>query len=94
MELSRLPVDRREALHAAAKDAGTAIVTSAYPLAELQRQGLAEALGKTNGRMLACDFRRDESLLAGLRIEVGPWVMRASLQDELVAFAEAGDGGA
>lgn len=91
-ELSRLPDERRAALRAAAKDAGAAVVTSAYPLAEPQRNRIASALRSTNGGDVACEFRRDEHLLAGLRIEVGPWVMRASLQDELTAFAEAGDG--
>jgi F-type H+-transporting ATPase subunit b len=36
-----------------------------------------------------CRFEQDSTLLAGLRIGIGPWVLRANLHDELQSFAEA-----
>jgi len=32
------------------------------------------------------------ALGAGLRVRIGPWVLRANLQDELKFFAEMSDG--
>jgi F-type H+-transporting ATPase subunit b len=89
-ELERLPRERREALRAAAAAAPQAAVTSAYELSPDQRGRIAQALADVSGAQLACDYRRDESLLAGLRIELGPWVLGANLRDELSAFAQSG----
>ena len=38
---------------------------------------------------VAVEFNENSGLLAGLRISVGPWVLRANLEDELGLFADA-----
>lgn len=92
-DLPQLPAEQLQALRAAGQ-AGAARITSAYPLGETQRAGLAEALNELAGKPLACDFAEDGDLLAGLRISLGPWMLRANLQDELQFFAEAAHDGA
>jgi F-type H+-transporting ATPase subunit b len=78
-----------QALHLACQDADAKMrITSRYPLGEEQRNSLAQALGRIAGKPLACEFAQDLELIAGLRIAVGPWVLRCNLQDELKFFAQ------
>lgn len=87
-DLPHLPDRERHALRAAGQ-AGEAKITSAYPLGASQRVGLAEALGGLAGRPVACEFGQDPELMAGLRVSIGPWMLRSSLLDELRFFVEA-----
>lgn len=87
-DLPRLPDRERQVLRTAAQ-AGEAKITSAYPLAETQRAGLAGALEDLAGRPVVCEFGQDPELMAGLRVSIGPWMLRSSLQDELRYFVEA-----
>lgn len=64
-------------------------VTSAYPLDASQRTGLNEVLDHLAKRTVICTFKQDPELMAGLRLSVGPWMLRASLVDELHFFTEA-----
>jgi len=64
-------------------------VTSGYPLGEGQRASLVQALNRLTGNPVACEFRQDPDLMAGVRVGIGPWVLRANLRDELTFFAEA-----
>ena len=64
-------------------------VTSASPLGDEQRSHLAQALSGLAGQPVECDFQRDPDLMAGVRISIGPWMLRSNLQDELKFFAEA-----
>ncbi|MBS1190175.1 MAG: H+transporting two-sector ATPase subunit [Rhodocyclaceae bacterium] len=91
-DLPRLPAEELQVLRAAVQ-AGEAKVVSAYPLEEGLRNRLAEALGTLSGKPVACDFGQEPGLMAGLRISIGPWVLSASLADELKFFAEADHGG-
>ena len=63
-------------------------ITSAYPLDESQRAGLNEALGRLADNPAACTFEQDPTLVAGLRVSFGPWMLRSSLLDELNFFTE------
>lgn len=87
-DLPQLPDRELQALRAAGQ-AGEAKITSVYPLGEDQRAGLTEALGRLAGRPVACEFGQDPSLMAGLRISIGPWMLRSNLLDELQFFTEA-----
>jgi F-type H+-transporting ATPase subunit b len=64
-------------------------VTSAYPLAETQREALRQACGALAGRDVTCEFLEDRNLIAGLRISFGSWMLRANVQDELAFFGES-----
>ncbi len=78
------------ALQAAAATADAKIaVTSAYPLGEAQRNGLSRILRRLTERPVPVEFREDTELMAGLRIAIGPWVLRSNLRDELAFFTEA-----
>lgn len=85
-DLGALPDARRAALRETLRDAHAAIVT-AYDLSAGRRQKLADALRPLLGNAPALDCSVDSTLIAGLRISVGPWTLRASLADELQAFA-------
>lgn len=87
-DLPLLPEQPLRALRATGP-AGEVKITCAYPLDESRRASLNEALGRLAGRPVACAFEQDGELMAGLRVSIGPWMLRASLRDELQFFAEA-----
>lgn len=89
-ELQRLPEQRKSALREALQAASEPpAVTSAYPLPASEREALARALGQIVDSVRECRFREDASLLAGVRINVGPWVLHANLGEELELFGGA-----
>lgn len=67
-------------------------VISAYTLDDGQRQALQTALADLAGFEVNCRCREDPTLIAGLRMKLGSWVLHANLRDELKGFAEAGHG--
>ena len=93
-DLPHLPQERKEGLRAAYGATEEPIaVTSVFPLGETQRQQLQAQFVKLLGpARVTWDFRQDPALGAGLRVRIGPWVLRANLQDELKFFAEISDG--
>ena len=86
--LRHLPEQQVHALRAAGQS-GELKVISTYTLNEAQRAGLTEAFVVLAECPVGCEFYEDPTLIAGLRISIGPWVLRASLLDELHFFAEA-----
>ena len=89
-DLARLPDHQLQAIRAAAPLTKLSMkVTSAYPLAETQRETLCKACRALAGREVACEFNEDPALIAGLRMSFGSWVLRANLQDELSFFTES-----
>jgi F-type H+-transporting ATPase subunit b len=93
-DLPTLPPERLEELRAAYTAVENPVtVASAYPLSEEQRLRLQASFTKLLGPARATwDFCQDPNLVAGLRVNIGPWVLRANLQDELQYFAEMHDG--
>jgi F-type H+-transporting ATPase subunit b len=93
-ELEHLPDSRKSALRAAlSTSTEPPTVCSAYPLPTAQREALSHALGRVLDGARECHFREEPSLLAGVRISVGPWVLRANLGEELNLFGTAGNDG-
>ena len=89
-DLERLPAPERRALGEACRDEDARLeLWSAFPLRADQRDRIVEALRSVGGRELPLEPHVDESLLAGVRIGVGAWALRAALRDELEYFAEA-----
>lgn len=70
----------------------TAIVVSAFPLAEEHHNKLKQAIATLTDQALPVQFEQDSELLAGLRITIGNWVLGANLQDELKGFATMAQG--
>ena len=88
-ELPHLGDAELQSLRVACQDTDAKIrITSRYALGEEQRSLLAQALGRVAAKPVVCEFGRDPELIAGLRISIGPWVLRCNLQDELKFFAE------
>ncbi|HPB75067.1 MAG TPA: F0F1 ATP synthase subunit delta [Chromatiaceae bacterium] len=93
-DLAHLPQERLAELDAAALgEERRVLITSAFPVAEVQRQRIAAALNARLGRSLALSWAEDAELLAGLRVALGPWQLDLSLADELDGFAQAGNHG-
>ncbi|MBI5861743.1 MAG: F0F1 ATP synthase subunit delta [Rhodocyclales bacterium] len=91
-ELPQLPEQQMQVLRSAGQ-AEEVKITSAYALDEAQRAGLVAALDRLAQKPVACTFEQDPELMAGLRLSLGPWMLRASLLDELKFFAEADHAG-
>jgi F-type H+-transporting ATPase subunit b len=89
-DLPHLADGELQSLRAACREGDAKMkITSGYPLGEEQRNTLAQALRRLTGQPVACEFGQDPGLMAGLRIGIGPWVLRANLRDELKFFTEA-----
>ena len=80
--------NKSETLQALNSGELSAQILTAYPLSKDRREKLQQILQELSQRPLHCNFEQDSSLLAGARIELGPWLLQANLQDELQAFAE------
>ena len=63
-------------------------ITSAYPLTTDIQQQLEQKLGSLINSPINFQYHQDAELIAGLRIDIGAWVLNANLQHELIGFAE------
>jgi F-type H+-transporting ATPase subunit b len=89
-DLPALPKEQLQAIRSASEQPGWRIkATSAFPLSELQRNTIIRTLKDVAQDGASVEFREDRGLLAGLRISLGPWIVRANLQDELEFFSNA-----
>jgi len=87
-DLARLTPEQLSALYAHnGADASHIEVCTAYPLSPALQKQLQEALSH-NGWQVDPRFSVDPSLLAGVHITMGAWVLAANLRDELRGFAE------
>ncbi|MEU6364207.1 F0F1 ATP synthase subunit delta [Streptomyces sp. NPDC046931] len=73
--LSKLAADRRNRM--------VAVVTSAVPLSDTQKQRLGAALAKLYGRQMHLNLDVDPEILGGIRVQVGDEVINGSLADRL-----------
>ncbi|MER5911785.1 F0F1 ATP synthase subunit delta [Streptomyces sp. NPDC001982] len=73
--LSKLAAERRERL--------VAVVTSAVPLSDPQKQRLGAALAKLYGRTMHLNLDVDPEVVGGIRVQVGDEVINGSLADRL-----------
>ena len=64
------------------------LVTSAYPLANDKRHQLEVTLSRVTGLSTPVHYEQDVSLLAGLNITIGAWVLQLNVSDELQGFTE------
>ena len=62
--------------------------TSSYPLTLELRQQLEQKLATLINCPMTFQYYQDASLIAGVRIDIGAWVLHANLKHELTAFAE------
>ncbi|TRX03014.1 F0F1 ATP synthase subunit delta [Candidatus Methylobacter oryzae] len=91
--LTTLPEACRQCLTAQGNKKSVAVkITSAYPLSAEMGQQLEQKLGALTGNSLNFQYHQDNALIAGLRIDIGAWVLNANLQHELTGFAEIANG--
>jgi F-type H+-transporting ATPase subunit delta len=72
-----------EALSAAARGVVSAQVTTATPLTDAQRQGVAAALRQSLGKDPEIETRVDPAILGGIKVQVGSRLFDASLRTKL-----------
>ncbi len=83
-ELKDMPSAERTELQQTLADPTLPIqIISAYALGAQHQGLLCEALNALAGRPVRTAFAINPALQAGLRIEIGAWVLRLNLQDEL-----------
>ncbi len=63
-------------------------VASAFPLSSELTQQLEQKLLALINRPMSFQYQQDSSLIAGVRIDIGAWVLHANLANELAGFAE------
>jgi F-type H+-transporting ATPase subunit b len=63
-------------------------ITSAYPLTDELRLQLEQKLDSLIDGQIKIQYHQDPELIAGLRMDIGAWVLNANLQNELAGFAE------
>ncbi|MBJ6643795.1 F0F1 ATP synthase subunit delta [Streptomyces griseoincarnatus] len=73
--LSKLAAERRDRM--------VAVVTSAVPLSDGQKQRLGDALAKLYGRRMHLNLDVDPAVVGGIRVQVGDEVINGSLADRL-----------
>jgi len=92
-DLAALPADAIAALRDNSHAKGHPVkIESAFAIPTERRKVLVERLTALFNGELHCQFTEKPALIAGLRITVGSWVLRANLNDELEAFAKYGHG--
>ncbi|MGI5378251.1 F0F1 ATP synthase subunit delta [Streptomyces sp. CA-251387] len=73
--LSKLAAERRDRM--------VAVVTSAVPLSDVQKQRLGAALAKLYGRKMHLNLDVDPEVVGGIRVQVGDEVINGSLADRI-----------
>lgn len=63
-------------------------ISSVYPISTKFQQQLEANFSNLIAAPKAFDYQQDVSLIAGLRIELGSWVLNANLKHELSGFAQ------
>jgi len=66
-------------------------VTSVYPLSPEQNAQLEQQLTELINTPITLQYQQDAALIAGIRIDIGAWVLNANLQNELIGFTEIAD---
>ena len=87
-ELAQLPEEQTSAIRSALPPDAVVRVTTAYPLGQKLRERLTDLVRRLVGRDLRCEFFEDTHLIGGVRVSLGGWVLRATLQDEMKLFSE------
>lgn len=63
-------------------------ITSAFPLSLEMSQQLEQKLESLIKTRLNFQYHQDAALIAGLRLDIGAWVLNVNVKHELVGFAE------
>ncbi|CAI9085447.1 hypothetical protein A7K93_07785 [Candidatus Methylacidiphilum fumarolicum] len=80
LELIRQTIQREE-IH-------SVCIKSVYPVEEVTKRKLRELLEQIAKKELSFEFVQDQKIMAGIRIIIGSWIARASIEDELEFFIQ------
>ncbi|WP_432253202.1 F0F1 ATP synthase subunit delta [Streptomyces sp. HNM1019] len=80
-------LDGLSKLAAARRDRVVAVVTSAVPLSDRQKQRLGDALGKLYGRKMHLNLDVDPEVLGGISVRIGDEVINGTIADRLEGAA-------
>ncbi|MDH5751108.1 MAG: hypothetical protein OEZ59_01655 [Deltaproteobacteria bacterium] len=90
-ELHRLPPEKARTIQTAMEeDGGDIKVFSGFTIPGETREQLSEILQQVAGPARV-SFHKDESLLSGVSVHVGYWVLEANLKDEMKFFMDIVD---
>jgi len=93
-DLGALPREGLEQLAKAARAAGGSVaVQSAHPLSQAARTRLEQALSESLGVECRAQYAVDQTLVGGVRVALGSWLLQADLADELGFFSGGARGG-
>lgn len=92
-DLSTLSRDRAETVKSTLPKNAKGRVTTAFPLDPPRRDRLVKQVEGVFDRRFDWEFVEERELLAGLEVNLGGWVLRGNLRDELKFFAEGGPSG-
>jgi len=68
-------------------------ITTAFSVSENTRETLQRVLSDIVAAQAEINYSKDDKLIAGIRVNIGPLVLRANIQDELQFFTEAAHAG-
>lgn len=89
-DLTKLEEQNKQAIvEASAESSLPIVIQSAFPLSSEQQRTLTSALNEITNKALPADFQVNKALLAGIQIEIGPWILHANLRDELKYFSKS-----
>ncbi|MGR9053832.1 MAG: F0F1 ATP synthase subunit delta [Gammaproteobacteria bacterium] len=87
--ISDLPEHCRLCLKTQAEEKSVDVrIASAYPLTDDFMRRAEQKFATLADSPVALQYRRDPELIAGLRIDIGAWVLDANLRHELKGFAD------
>jgi len=94
-DLGTWPREKLDVLIAAAREAqGKVTVASARPLPAEVRQELERSLTERLGISIVAEYVIDSSVISGMRLTFGAWLIQADVGDELAFFAREALNGA
>jgi len=68
------------------------IITSAYQLSQSHKENLQKSIQALFEHVINIEYKVDSDTIAGLRVNIGSYVMRANLADELSYFSGSANG--
>ena len=66
----------------------TVKITSAYPISDDLRRQLEQQISRLIFHPVSFHYSEDSALIAGIRLDIGAWVMHLNIEHELQGFAE------
>jgi F-type H+-transporting ATPase subunit b len=68
------------------------VITSAYSLSQIQKENLQKLMQDLFEHTIDFEYIVDPEIIAGLRVNIGSYVMHANLADELLFFSDSANG--